>query len=104
MANEKFSDWTVEKLARIPWGEFDSVSKQPDSAGVFLIRSGDARIYAGGTSNLRERLSVIESNPRWSESFELDAVFVSANDEDFSGNDALKSIVSQNEQPILNIC
>lgn len=104
LAKEKFCNWSTDELSRMPWGEFGSSSAKPDGPGVFLIRSGDARVYAGGTNNLHERFSLIESNPRWNESFELDAVFVASNDQDFLGNTALKSIVSKQESPILNIC
>lgn len=104
LAREKFSSWSTKELTRIPWGQFKSSLTKPDSPGVFLIRSGEARIYAGATSNLAERFSSITGNSRWNQSFELDCVFVAANDQDFSGNNALKSIVSQQELPILNIC
>jgi len=75
-----------------------------DSPGVFLIRSGDVRVYAGGTNNLSERLSVLNDNPKWKDAFELDSVFVAPNSKKYSENNALKSILFQKESPILNIC
>ena len=104
LAKERFVNWSTAELKRIPWGRFNSTSSESDSPGVYLIQSRDVRIYAGGTTNLCERFSVIENNPRWNKSFELDAVFVATNSQDFSGNNALKSIVSQQESPILNVC
>ena len=103
LASDKFPNWTTSELSQIRWSEFKTKMPNSDSAGVFLIRSGEARIYAGATNNLVERMSIIENNPNWSRSFELDSILFLANEQGFSENSALKSIVSRSEHPILNI-
>ena len=104
LATEKFVDWSANELSRVPWGNRKSGLPNTNSPGVFLIRSANISIYAGATNNLCERFAAISENPKWSESFSLDAVLVAANSQDFSGNNALKSILFEQELPILNVC
>ena len=103
LAKQKFVDWSSAELLQKPWKEFGSKLTRQDSPGVFLIRSGKTGVYAGGTDNLHQRLTELSENPNW-QAFELDAVFVAENGESFSHNTALKSILFQQESPLLNVC
>lgn len=103
LAQQKILDWSSDELLKQPWKEIGSKLTRQDSPGVYLIRSGQTGIYAGGADNLHLRLTELSENPNW-QAFELDAVLVAENDESFSHNTALKSILFQQESPLLNIC
>ena len=100
LASEKFEGWSAEHFIKIRPSEL-ATSSELDSAGVFLIGGQGVEIYAGETGNLREHLLSVFENSAW-QKFECDSILVQANDLDFSENYALKSVVVQHCEPLLN--
>ena len=72
-----------------------------DAPGVFVLRQGDAGIYAYESENMRAQIEAVMANPNW-QGLEPDSIVYAKNDNSFTLRYALKSALVQRENPLLN--
>jgi hypothetical protein len=101
LAGEKYNRWSQRQLSQIHREELESSPSKCNVAGVFLITGQNVGVYAGEAENLREHLRVVLDNPQW-RTFDPDVIFFQENDQDFSQNYALKSVLVRKDTPLLN--
>jgi site-specific DNA-methyltransferase (adenine-specific) len=69
--------------------------------GVFVLRHGDAGIYAYESTNIRDQLDIVLNNPSW-QGLEPDSIVYAEDNQSFVAKYALKSVFVLRENPLLN--
>lgn len=100
-ATQQFGDWidSKKKLATVELGGSMNV---PEKSGVFVLSSGEARIFVDESQNMRSKVEELLANPNW-QLLEPDKVSYVEYDGSQSMRYGLKSALVQREKPLLNV-
>ena len=102
LATEKLSDWWKGKTRRLPEVAIkDCLTTAFETAGVFVVRSGDVGIYAGVSQNIRAHVEHVLDSANW-QGLEPDTISVVKDEESLAEQYALTSALVHREHPLLN--
>ena len=102
LATEKLSDWWKGKTRRLPEVAIkDCLTTAFETAGVFVVRSGDVGIYAGVSQNIRAHVEHLLDSANW-QGLEPDTISVVKDEKSLTEQYALTSAMVHRENPLLN--
>lgn len=98
-AMEKFNGWLTKQLT--PVSIDDCRTTKMEIPGVFVLRHQQGGIYAYEGKNIRQQIDRVLQNPNW-RGLKPDCIVYAENSQSFSAKYALKSVLVQRENPLLN--
>jgi hypothetical protein len=98
-AAKTFDDWRKKKLETISID--DCRSSRMDIPGAFVLRHGEAGIYAYQGESIREQVKMVLDNPSWEE-LKPDSIIYERDNQGLVAKYALKSALVTREHPLLN--
>ncbi len=99
LAARQAQQWPTNQFTRISPAEV--ATKSHNKGGVYLIAAGPLGVFAGETSDLRHHLTTLFENEHWNR-LQADEVLVQPQEFGYLSQCALKTVLVQQRQPLLN--